>query len=110
MVYDTAKQTWSDIKSPVGGCVWHSWTRKSDGFFCMEGKGEAIHRFSVQTGRLEKVVDLKGHRPAGQGSGGWLGIMPDDAPMFLKDMGSQEFTPWSCGLSDLLRQHLPDSP
>jgi Tol biopolymer transport system component/DNA-binding winged helix-turn-helix (wHTH) protein len=90
MLYDISKQTWSEIKSPAGGCVWHSWIRKGDGFFCMEGKGEAIHRFRLQTGRLEKVVDLRGQRPAGQGSGGWLGIMPDGSPMILKDMGSQE--------------------
>ena len=87
MLFDVAKQAWSEI-SPAS-CGWATWARDSRSFFCLEGKGESILRFDVATRKFEPLVSLKDYRITGN-PGAWLGIMPDGSPLILKDAGSQE--------------------
>jgi hypothetical protein len=90
MLFDVEKQTWSEIEGPASGCVVHAWTPDSAGFFCVEGKGTAIHRFDVKTAEMKKIVDLRGFRAASPGSGAGVGVAADGSPLLSRDAGSQE--------------------
>jgi len=39
---------------------------------------------------VERVVDLKNFRMTGYSWGFWLGLAPDDSPLLLRDVGTQE--------------------
>jgi hypothetical protein len=87
MLFDAATQTWSAI-APTS-CWWANWTSDSKGFFFLEGKGESIRRFDVTTHKFEEVVSLRDYRITGNHLT-WLGLAPDNSPVILKDVGSQE--------------------
>jgi hypothetical protein len=87
MLYDVSKQAWSEI-APTS-CWWANWTSDSRSFFCLEGKGESIRRFDLATRHFEKLVSLRDYRITGSHLA-WLGLLPDNSPLILKDAGSQE--------------------
>jgi dipeptidyl aminopeptidase/acylaminoacyl peptidase len=87
MLFDYAKQAWSEISS--SSCWWANWTSDSKSFFYLEGKGESIRRFDVSTGKFQAVASLKDYRITGNYLT-WLGISPDNSPIILRDAGSQE--------------------
>jgi hypothetical protein len=83
MLFDMEKQTWSENVAPRA-CWLQRWTPDSKSFYCMEGTGEAIHRFDVETRRSQKIVSLKDYRVAG------FGVSHDGSPLVLNDVGIQE--------------------
>lgn len=85
MLFDVGKQTWNENVAPKE-CWLQRWTRDSKSFYCLEGKGEAIHRFDVATHRSQKLVSLKDYRVTDV----WLGVSPDGSPIILNDVGIQE--------------------
>jgi len=89
MLFDAGKQTWNENVAPKE-CWLQRWTRDSKSFYCMEGKGEAIHRFDVATHRSQKLVSLKDYRVTGNPIGVWLGVSHDGSPLILNDVGIQE--------------------
>lgn len=90
MLFDVKQNSWTEIKGPGSGCVWENWMRDSAGFFCIEGKGEAIHRFEIKAGKLQKVVDLRGFRATGPGAGAWLGVTAEGSPLIAREAGTHE--------------------
>jgi hypothetical protein len=41
-------------------------------------------------GAIEQVADLKGVRQTGFRSGFWMGLTPDNSPLLLRDIGTEE--------------------
>jgi Tol biopolymer transport system component/DNA-binding winged helix-turn-helix (wHTH) protein len=90
MLFDVGKQTWNENVAPKE-CWSQRWTRDSKSFYCVEGKGEAIHRFDVATRRSQKVVSLKDYRMVtANATGVWFGVSHDGSPLILNDVGIQE--------------------
>jgi len=54
------------------------------------GKDASIQRLRIADGRREKVADLKDISRARGIFDVWFGLDPDDAPMILRDLSSQE--------------------
>src|SRR5947209_20546122 len=52
-------------------------------------KEHGVIRVSIQTGKIERVADLKGFQNAGW-IGLWMGLDPTDAPLFLRNVGSED--------------------
>jgi hypothetical protein len=47
-------------------------------------------RVSIDSRKVEEVLDMKTIRNTGWGGGLWVGLTPDDAPLLLRDTGTQE--------------------
>jgi Tol biopolymer transport system component len=98
-LYEVRTQQWTPL--PVSSPC--SWAHDSQALFC-EGDAEPVVRFQlakgnvepavvrlqVGTGKVEKVASLKGVRRPDSAPGGWLGLDPTDAPLVLRDTGSQQ--------------------
>ena len=59
-------------------------------FISLVGSDAAIYRVRISDHKLEKVVSLKGIRLTIGEVGTWCGLAPDDSPLVLRDVGSQE--------------------
>jgi len=55
---------------------------------CFSGE-PGIFRVAVNGNKLEKILSLKGFRPAGT-FGAWLSLTPNDDPLVLRDVGPPE--------------------
>jgi Tol biopolymer transport system component/DNA-binding winged helix-turn-helix (wHTH) protein len=90
MLYDFKSQAWSRIveNTYVGNMNW-----SSDGrylYYLRRGSDPAIVRIRLLDGAIEQVADLKGVRQTGFRSGFWMGLTPDDSPLVLRDIGTEE--------------------
>jgi len=89
MLFDFRTQKWSELESIPAG--FPNWSR--DGtylYFLSSGRDAAIYRVRISDHKLEKVVSLKGIRLTIGQVGTWCGLGPDDSPLILRDVGSQE--------------------
>jgi Tol biopolymer transport system component/DNA-binding winged helix-turn-helix (wHTH) protein len=90
MLYDFRSQKWSRIaeKTYVGVMSW-----SSDGryiYYLRRGNDPAILRMRIPGGSAEQIASLKGVRQTGYRGGFWMGLSPDDSPLILQDVGTQE--------------------
>jgi Tol biopolymer transport system component len=90
MLYDFRTQAWSRIANNtyVGAMNWSSDARYL--YFLRRGRDPAILRIRVPDGEIEHVADLKGVRQTGFRGGFWMGLTPDDSPLILQDVGTEE--------------------
>jgi len=87
MVFDIAMQKWVQLEQIVVG--FPSWSRDSRYiYFDSQGEDRAFYRVRISDHKLERLVSLKGLRLAG--ALGWTGLAPDDSPLVLRDVGTQE--------------------
>jgi Tol biopolymer transport system component/predicted Ser/Thr protein kinase len=105
-IFDVRTQTWAELAQFA---VYHNWSR--DGryvYFERPGREASLWRVRVSDHRLEEVVSLKDFRQTGWVGGVWTGLTPDDSPLLLRDIGTQEIyaldwqAPWSprvCGIA-----------
>jgi eukaryotic-like serine/threonine-protein kinase len=84
-LFDFKAQKWSVLVK--GGFGYPCWSRDSRYVYVHTADG--IERIAIPGGRVERVASLKGTHLTGH-LGPWLGLTADDAPMILKDAGSQE--------------------
>jgi Tol biopolymer transport system component/DNA-binding winged helix-turn-helix (wHTH) protein len=91
LIFDLEKRAWSTF-STGGAASWTTWSRNSRYvYFRRDGpEGRSgIYRMFLANGEPEQVVDLKGFRDAGM-FGQWFGLDPEDTPLQLRDVGSDE--------------------
>jgi hypothetical protein len=61
--------------------------------FLRRGSDPAILRIPIADGMIEQVTDLAGVRQTGFRSGFWMDLTPDDSPLILRDVGTEESSP-----------------
>jgi Tol biopolymer transport system component/DNA-binding winged helix-turn-helix (wHTH) protein len=90
MLYDFRSQAWSRIANNtyVGAMNWSADARYL--YFLRRGSDPAILRIRIADGTIERVTDLQGIRQTGFRSGFWMGLTPDDSPLILRDVGTEE--------------------
>ena len=67
-----------------------NWSKNSDYiYFLHEEDQPSVMRVRIQDHKVERVADLKSFRQTGFWSV-WLGLAPDDSPLLLRDIGTQE--------------------
>ncbi len=49
-----------------------------------------IFRVQITTHVVERIGDLRNLKLVNGANGYWLGLGPDDSPLFLRDIGSQD--------------------
>jgi serine/threonine protein kinase/DNA-binding winged helix-turn-helix (wHTH) protein/Tol biopolymer transport system component len=71
---------------------WHEWSHDSKYvyFFLQGADNPSISRVAISDGKLEQIVNLKEFRQANGVFGGWNGLAPDDSPLILRDVATQE--------------------
>jgi Tol biopolymer transport system component len=87
-VYDLEKKQWSEL--PVGPVDWPTWSKDSRSIYFLRTLNDpGVIRISIQDGKIEKVVDLKAFQSTGW-IGFWFGLDPTDAPLMLRNVGSED--------------------
>ncbi len=91
VVYDSTTQKWVEVVNK-GALGYPSWSREGKYIYVeIVSSGEsAIYRVRISDHKLERVVSLKGLRRAWTVGGQWNGLAPDDSPLVLRDVGTQE--------------------
>ncbi len=87
VLFDFATQKWVDLlKLSVG---YPSWSRNSKYiYFDATGSDPAFYRVRISDHKLEWLVSLKNLRRTGLYQ--WSGLAPDDSPLVLRDVGTEE--------------------
>lgn len=85
-LYDFSTGKWTHLADSP--CDFPSWSH--DGRFLYFDAGAALVRLRVSDGAMEQVASLKGLRRANGYFGAWSGLGPGDAPLILRDIGTQE--------------------
>jgi DNA-binding winged helix-turn-helix (wHTH) protein/Tol biopolymer transport system component len=89
-IFDLKTQRWKDpLRKGLNG--FPSWSK--DGrfiYFLRATDDRGIFRIPISGGDEERIVDLKEFRNMGWYAKGWLGLDPTDAPLLLRDTGTDE--------------------
>ena len=90
MLFDFATQTWSELLRDVY-VVPVNWS--ADGrsvYYVRRGTHPAILRVSLASRQVQEIVSLENLRQTGFRGAIWTGLTPDDSPLILRDIGTQE--------------------
>jgi Tol biopolymer transport system component len=92
-LFDLATQRWSDLVGvDLGAKGYPSWSHDSQYvyFDTVFNDSPAFFRVRVSDRKVEKLFNLTGlHRYLGE-FGSWSGLAPDDTPLLVRDISSQE--------------------
>ena len=67
-----------------------NWSKNSDYVYFLHQENQpSVMRVRIRDHKVERVADLKNFRQAGFYTV-WLGMSPDDSPLLLRDLGTQE--------------------
>jgi Tol biopolymer transport system component/DNA-binding winged helix-turn-helix (wHTH) protein len=92
LLFDFTTQKWTELTKQRKG--WTGWPRWSqDGkyiYFVNTGGGLTLFRVGIGDRKVELWANLEGFRLANGAFGSWNGWTPDDQPLMLRDVGSQD--------------------
>jgi dipeptidyl aminopeptidase/acylaminoacyl peptidase len=89
MLFDFKTQKWAELAGIT--VAYPNWSRDGNYiYFHSFGSDTALYRVRVSDHKLEKIVSLKGIRLTIGTFGTWCGLAPDDSPLVLRDVGTQE--------------------
>jgi Tol biopolymer transport system component len=91
MLFDLKTQNWTELaKIGVG---YPEWSREGDYIYFtgipLGGQPSGLFRVRISDRKLEQVFNLKEARQA-PGWGEWVGLALDDAPLLVRDTGTQD--------------------
>src|SRR5579863_4025126 len=89
MLFDTTAGKWSELARI--NVAFPDWSRDGKSV-CFESWGDepAFFRVRISDHAIEKVATLRGLRRASGTFGQWSDVAPDDAPLTLRDVGTEE--------------------
>lgn len=88
MLFDFQTQKWTELAN--ASVAWLNWSHDSQYVYVLDFGGKnAVVRIRVSDHRNEQVVDVN-HFPTAGRYGGALALAPDDAPLLLRDTGTQD--------------------
>ena len=90
MLFDRASQKWQELASiPIG---YPSWSHDGEYLYFDTSLSEdaAFQRVRISDRKLERLFSLKGIRRFWGPFGSWTGLAPDDTPLLVRDISSQE--------------------
>jgi Tol biopolymer transport system component len=89
MLFDTRTQKWSEL--PQKGVVDSpEWSRDGRFIYFRRPRGDmGVFRIPLKGGKAERIIDLTDWHDAGA-NGKYMGLDPTDAPLLLRDIGSDE--------------------
>ena len=89
-LFDVQKRTWHELArgESFGYANWSSDSRFV--YVLKRGNEPAIERIRVSDGKTEIVASLTGVRQTGFRNAVWTGLTPDNDPLILRDVGTEE--------------------
>jgi len=88
LLFDIETQQWSELANVPAS--WPLWSKDGHSVYFMDSKsGQAVFKVRISDREVRRVADLKGLRTTGYWAT-WMGLAPDDSPLFLRDIGSQD--------------------
>jgi Tol biopolymer transport system component len=89
VLFDFTTQAWVQLVKGAAGFL--NWSKDSQYvYYMLRGNEAAIWRVRVSDHRVDQVASLKDVRQTGWRAGVWTGLAPDDSPLVLRDIGTQE--------------------
>ena len=89
-LFDVSKQSWHELarEESFGYANWSSDSRFV--YVLKRGNEAAIERIRVSNGKTEIVASLVGVRQTGFRNAVWTGLTPENDPLILRDVGTDE--------------------
>ncbi len=89
-LFERSTGNWSDLVTHAAG--FSEWSRDSKYVYFDTGASKelAVYRVRIADRKLERVADLQSLRRVVEPWVSWMGLTPDGAPLFMRDIGSQE--------------------
>lgn len=90
MLFDFQTKTWTEL---VKGAYFGITNWSADGkyvYYLRRGKEPAVLRVRIADRKTEEIASLKDVRQTGFRGAIWMGLAPDDSPLLLRDIGTQE--------------------
>lgn len=90
MLFDRNTQQWQELLSmPIG---YPSWSRDGQHIYfdTTLTKDANFFRIRISDHKLERLVNLNGEHRLWGDLGPWTGLTPDDSPLLIRDISSQE--------------------
>ena len=89
MLFDFSTEKWTELTKVTIPMGYPNWSRNSE-YIYFDGVGDdpAFYRVRISDYRLERLVSLKHLFRAGLFQ--WSGLAPDDSPLLLHDVGTEE--------------------
>lgn len=96
-VYDIDRGRWRQLASL--SVAFPNWSRDGRSLYFLTGRPapgviDTISRWHVDSDRVERLLDLTSYRIAWGITNHWLGLTPDDAPLFLRELSTHELFAW----------------
>ena len=91
-MFNTATLKWTELAKTVMNSVAWSGDSRHIYFDTYPSREAAVFRVRISDQKLERVTSLKDFRRA-ESTGWlwpWMGLAPDDSPLLVRDIGSQE--------------------
>jgi Tol biopolymer transport system component len=88
-LFDVRTQEWTElVRSELN---WFNWSRDgSHVYFERHGDQDAVMRVGLHDHKVDEIVSLQNLKRTGAFGSFWFGLAPDDAPIILRDTGTQE--------------------
>lgn len=87
MIFELRTGKWSQLTDLGAG--FPCWSHDSEYVYFLRQPEIAVYRVRIRDRKVEQVVNLKDYRVTGF-YGLWLGLMPDDSPLLLRDEGTED--------------------
>jgi eukaryotic-like serine/threonine-protein kinase len=88
MLFDFQTHAWQELARISMG--FPQWSKNSEYvYFLHEENQPSVMRVHIRDHKIERVADLRNFRQGGFYTV-WLGMAPDDSPLLLRDIGTQE--------------------
>jgi Tol biopolymer transport system component/DNA-binding winged helix-turn-helix (wHTH) protein len=91
MLFDSTTEKWAELTELSGGCP--AWSRNGTQLYfqTFDVKDPAVFRVRITDRKRERVANINLRRdPQGAEWQWWNGLMPDDAPLLMRDMSTKE--------------------
>ena len=89
MLFDFTAQKWVGLAKVNAN--YHNWSRDSNFIYSDSfGATSGIFRIRISDRKLDWVASLKDIRRAAGTMGTWAGLAPDNSPLLVRDIGTQE--------------------
>ena len=93
MLFDVRTQNWTEL-ARVHEIGWPEWSHDSKHVYFsarpLRSQPVSVFRIRIGDRKLEQVASLKDLRQPMGSLGDWIGLAPDDSPLLLRDIGSQD--------------------
>lgn len=88
LLFDVNTQKWTELAT--GSLGWLNWSQDGNYVYVLDTLSKnAVVRIRISDRKIETVADLKAFASAGR-YGGALALTPDNAPLLLRDTGTQD--------------------